>query len=163
MARREADREDIMREAIALRRRVSLAIPGSAEPVVCGVRADGRWSFYLDPDRVYQFDNELRLRRAYVAGFLYRTQGTTLARMHRERSDTETVLVRKDLNCQELLEFLQDARLSLQDHLCALNSESVQVIETIPRDADVQSELSSTLERLLSQPIELAPAIKARR
>ncbi len=163
MARREADREDIMREALALRRRVSLSVPGSDESVVCGVRANGCWSFYLDPDQVYQVDDELRLRRAYVEGFLYRTQGTTLARLHRDRSDVETTLVRTDLTPVELAQFLAQTASELQQLLNLLQTGEAQVIETIPSDADVRGELQATLSRLLSAPIVLAPAINPRR
>lgn len=162
MPRREADREDIMREAVALKRRVSLTVPGRADPVVCGVRSNGYWSFYLDPDEVYQFDDELRLRRAYVAGHLYRTQGTTLARMHRERNETETVLERVDLNQGELDEFLKVSRTALSQLLNQLNSRDTQVIETLPASADVYHELCSALEQLTARTIELAPAIGRR-
>jgi hypothetical protein len=161
MARHEADREDIMREALALRRRVAIAVPGYDEPFVCGVRSNGSWSFYLDPDRVYQVDKQLRLRRAFVEGFLYRTQGATLARMHRERSDTETKLVRKDLSTNELNSFLDDMRSHLQRLLDFLQADQARVIEVIPPEADVAGELQRTLEKLLSGPIKLAPAIKA--
>ncbi len=163
MARHEADREDIMREAIALRRRIAIELPGVDEPIVCGVRNTGSWSFYLDPNRVYQFDEELRLRRAYVTGFLYRTQGTTLARMHRERSETETTLVRNDLDPEELAAFLAEMRTCFATFLNQLHSEACRVIESIPDDGNVQDELHAVLEQMLNKPIELASAIKARR
>ena len=163
MARREADREDIMREAVALKRRVSFAVPGTADLVVCGVRANGYWSFYLDPDRVYQFDDQFRLRRAYVAGHLYRTQGDTLARMHRERSEAETVLQRVDLNSVELVAFLNEADFALARLLSQIQSGEARVVESIPRDADVLSELRSALERLVGSNLDLSPAIAGKR
>ena len=158
MPRHEADREDIMREAVALRRRVSLVVPGADEPIVCGVRANGYWSFYLDSDPLYQFDDEFRLRRAFVDGQLYRTQGTTLARMHRERSDAETVLVRVDLSPAELAAFLTEAQSALSQLLYHLKTGDGQVIETIPSEADVMHEAQSALESLVGRAIELAPA-----
>ncbi len=163
MARHEADREDIMREAIALRRRIAIELPGVDEPIVCGVRNTGSWSFYLDPNRVYQFDEELHLRRAYVTGFLYRTQGTTLARMHRERSETETTLVRSDLATDELAAFMDEMQICLTQLLDQLQSSDMRVVETIPADADVLVELRDTLDRILDKPMEFAPAIKTRR
>jgi hypothetical protein len=162
VARREADREDIMREALALRRRIALAAPNAADPIVCGVRANGYWSFYLHPDRVYQVDDELRLRRAFVAGCLYRTQGSTLARMQRERSETQTALLRTDLTPPELASFLESMRGGLADLLGLLQSADIRVLETIPPEADMRNELEATLTKLLSRPLRLAPAIKAR-
>lgn len=163
MARYEADREDIMREAIALRRRIAIKVPGVEDPIVCGVRSTGRWSFYLDPNRVYQFDEKLRLRRAYLACFLYRTQGTTLARMDRERTDTETTLVRNDLDAEELASVLAEMRTCLANLLDQLQSETYRVIESIPSGSNVLGELRQALEQLLSKPMELAPAINTRR
>jgi hypothetical protein len=85
MARTEADREDLMAEAVALVRRVELALPGQDEPLVCGFRRDGSFSVYVGQDPVFHFDSRLRLRRAYRGGKLYRTQGDTLAELTRVR------------------------------------------------------------------------------
>ena len=83
MARQEVDREDLIAEAVALRRRIELALPGCDNPVVAGYRSTGALSLYFGADPVYQFDERGRLRRAFVGGHLYRTQGTTLAELTR--------------------------------------------------------------------------------
>src|SRR5262245_19900425 len=106
MSRHEADREDLMAEATALARRVKLSVPGEVERVVAGFRATGRLSIYFGGEPVYHFDAEGRLRRAFVNGLLYRTQGTTLARLRRERSAEVTELRRRDLSPTELRQFL---------------------------------------------------------
>jgi hypothetical protein len=74
MSRNESDREDLMAEATALRRRVQLQVPGEALSIIAGFRDEGRVSIYFGPDPVYHFDEQGRLRRAFVAGRLYRTQ-----------------------------------------------------------------------------------------
>jgi hypothetical protein len=114
MARAESDREDLIREATALRNRVEWQIPGEIEPVLAGARPDGSLSVYFGADPVYQFSADGGLRRAYVDGFLYRTQGKTLARLSRHRSAEKTVLQRRDLSASDQAEFLQrmDERLS---------------------------------------------------
>ncbi|NQV28579.1 MAG: hypothetical protein HQ518_29855 [Rhodopirellula sp.] len=106
MARNESDREDLIREATALRNRVEWQIPGEAEPVFAGIRSNGSLSVYFGPDPVYQFSTAGSLRRAYAGGFLYRTQGSTLARLKRNRSTETTTLLRNDLNADELEAFL---------------------------------------------------------
>src|SRR5713226_9555672 len=108
MARYESDREDLMAEATALRERVELEVPGEAEHFVAGFRDDGRWSIYFGADPVYHFDANGGLRRAFVAGDLYRSQARTLARLIRTRTQSEVQLVRHDLDPDELEQFLSD-------------------------------------------------------
>ena len=106
MARHESDREDMIREATALRNRIEWQLPSESEPVFAGVRSEGSLSVYFGPDPVYQFSPAGGLRRAYSGGFLYRTQGTTLARLRRARSTEQTILLRADLDEDVLAQFL---------------------------------------------------------
>ena len=85
MAREESDREDMLREAVALTRRAEVQFRENEEPVFLGFKRDGGLSIYLTVDRVYQFNASGELRRAYRDGFLYRTQGDTLAELQRDR------------------------------------------------------------------------------
>ena len=43
----EANREDLMREATALRRRAEFLVPSETETVVAGYRSDGSLSLYF--------------------------------------------------------------------------------------------------------------------
>ena len=104
MARNESDREDLLREATALVPRVELEVSGEIEPVLIGIRSNGSLSVYFGADPMVQFDRGDRLRRACVDGLLYRTQGTTLARLERQRTAEETVLRRHDLTVDEMTE-----------------------------------------------------------
>lgn len=106
MARTESDREDMIREATAMRNRIEWQLPDKPEPVFAGVRSDGSLAIYFGADPVFQFTASGGLRRAYSDGFLYRTQGTTLARLKRDRSAESTVLLRTDLTPSELAAFL---------------------------------------------------------
>src|SRR5260370_39735250 len=108
MARQESDREDLMAEATALSERVELEVPGEGEHIVAGCRDDGRWSIYFGSDPVYHFDGNGGLRRAFVAGDLYRSQARTLARLTRTRTDGEVHLVRHDLDVVELERLLSE-------------------------------------------------------
>ena len=97
MARQESDRDDLMGEATALVRRAEWKPLSGVEAVVTGFRRDGSMSLYFGADPVYHFDETGRLKRAFLAGRLYRTQGTTLAELTRRREKTETHLIRRDL------------------------------------------------------------------
>src|SRR5438045_2175540 len=102
MARHEADREDLMAEAIALRERVELALPGEAEHTIAGFRDNGRFSLYFGTDPVFHLDADGALRRAFVGGDLYRSQAHTLARLTRQRTGGAVNLVRHDLDASQL-------------------------------------------------------------
>ena len=159
--RTETDREDIMREATALHRRASFRMEGFADPVIVGFKRTGAMSIYFDQDPVYQFDTEGRLRRAYRAGLLYRTQGTTLAELGRERSADQTTLLRHDLTGSEVAEFLTE----MDQHLTKLASVAAlpNQLEVVPAEADLTPEIRASLLQIQKQPTRLAPAIPTRR
>jgi hypothetical protein len=126
MSRVEADKEDLIRDATALVHRGEFAFTAPMEAgwewqvVTIGFRANGSPSFYFDQDPFYQFDADGRLRRAYSEGFLYRSQSSTLARMHRTRTSQMTTLQRYDLSPAQLAAFhecMLSRMTALQTHL----------------------------------------------
>lgn len=161
MARIESDREDLLREAVALVRRAELIGPNEPDLLVIGFRETGWLSIYFGQDLMYQFDELGRLRRAYVDGLLYRTQGQTLAQLRRERSETETSLVRRDLDEGSLLEFrdrLHTCIRRLQEHL---QDGQLNIVRQIPPDdSDFVSDVLAALGLVLETSDFLAPAIK---
>ena len=161
MARHESDREDLMREATALVRRVELEVPGEPEPVVCGFRADGRLSIYFGGDPVYHFDADGRLRRAFAAGHLFRTQGTTLARLTRVRQPAHTELQRHDLHPDELALFLHSAHSRLKSLATAIRRSEFDVVRCVPDpDGRMLDDLRSKLAPIVESQVRLAPRIK---
>lgn len=165
MAQHESDREDLMQEATALIRRAELMYPGchSEEPVIAGFRRDGRLALYFGADPVYQFDPQNRLRRAYVSGFLYRTQGETLARLSRNRTETETQLLRHDLNSAELADFRETATHYLTPLRDALALGNLHILKQVSADAEIRSDLEFAVNEILDREIPLAPAIPGKR
>jgi hypothetical protein len=163
MARIESDREDLMREARALRRRVEFTTAENSAPVVAGFRDDGAVSIYLSDELMLQFDDENRLRRAFVDGDLYRSQGDTLARLTRRRTETETLLDRHDLTPVELSAMLESFGNRLRALAAALEDRSVSVERQVPDDVDVLSEVAGRVAEIASRPVSLSPPINARR
>lgn len=161
MARNESDREDLIREATALRNRVEWQVLGEPEPVFAGVRSDGSLSVYFGGDPVYQFSADGGLRRAFVDGFLYRTQGETLARLSRERSTEATVLHRSDLSPDALDQFLarMDDRLSRLEQ--SLADGSAIRMRSVPDQ--VTTDYESLIGLAIDASPKLAPAIPTRR
>jgi len=171
MARHEADREDLYEELASYAGRWELDVSWLDVPVVAGMRQfnpdlkreDGRLSIYLGPDRVYHFDDENRMRRAYVNGQLFRTQGTTLAVMERDRSDTATTLQRHDLSTAELETFRDECRRHLERLLASLISGDFTTLRDKQTDGCELHMLQRRLQTALDSSLPLAPAIAGKR
>lgn len=163
MARNESDREDLYEELSRFESRWELLVEGRTVPCVAGIRSDGRFSLYVTPEQVYQFDGSNLLIRAYVNGYLYRTQGTTLARLQRQRSQTESLLLRHDLTPAELQIFLEELASTLDDLSTSLKSDKIHILRTTitaePRTGRLADQILNCRARLP----QLAPAYKTRR
>lgn len=170
MARIEEDREDLMKDATAYERRVELSIKGEANSVIAGVKDEGAMSVYFGADPAFHFNEQRLLKRAFVGGVLYRTQGTTLAKLQRERSDEATTLLRHDLSPDELSQFLLSMKNRLQalhEYLAAGEYAVLQVVApddvTDPKKI-VVSELHSILGDVLKPDSpQLAPAFAGKK
>lgn len=168
MARVEHDRDDLLREATALRERAALVVPGFTEPVICGFRDSTAeqsakpfsWSVYFGANPVYHFDSAGRLRRAFADGFLYRSQGITLARLNRIRTNRETVLSRHDLSAAECEVFLTRMQDSLRKMANALSENTVTVQAQVPADHDLRPKLLVMLRAVVNEPPRLAPQLR---
>lgn len=163
MARYEQDREDLLREATALIPRGEWIVAGEREPVVVGFRSNGALSVYFGGDPVYQLDGENRLRRAFCDGHLYRSQGTRLACLVRQRTDTETILHRTDLSPEAQQVFLELAQRRLRGLTEALRTGKVQIVGQVPVEYDLRAAVLSRLSSIEREPLRLAPALPTRR
>lgn len=164
MARNESDREDLLAEAVALVRRLEGKCSSQAEPFVAGFRADGRFSLYLGADPVYHFLPDGRLRRAFVGGALYRSQGYTLAKMMRERTPATTTLRRHDLTDSQLQAFVTDMQKALSALLQAMEGGRVRILRQIPPDDPLLlSAVCRQLRCILQAPASLAPPFPGKR
>ena len=163
MPRHESEREDILREATALVERAELTIPGFNEPIVVGFRRDGAASFFFGADPVYQFNTASELRRAYVNGLLYKAEHGKLVALRRERTPTETGLVRQELTAAETDSFLEAVHQLLTQVQTALRTNNQQLLHEVPPAADVPRRIAAWLQNLPA-PIHLAsrPNVKHR-
>jgi hypothetical protein len=163
MARHEADREDLMNEATALTRRVECTVANESEPVFAGYRRTGFLSIYFGPDPAYHFDDQGRLRRAFAGGLLYRTQGTTLAQLERQRTEDETVLQRHDLTPEELQAFLATLTNRLTGFAAALQRNDFEVVAQVPAEGNLIDDLLVSLSQIVQDAVALSPPINPRR
>lgn len=163
MTQPEGAGEDLMRDAAALTRRVELRVPEIQDTVIAGFRDDARLSLYFGNDRYYQFDPQGRLRRAAVAGRLFRTQGSTLAELTRHRTAEAVELHRRDLAADQVERFLEELRVYLSALRCALESDTVTVVQQVPEAAAVIPALRQVIGSILSRRISLADSINPHR
>jgi len=169
LARTEQDKEDLIRDGTAMVERAELTSPMSDQLLTIGFFRDGRCSVYFNQDPFYQFDSSGRLRRAFEAGFLYRSQGITLARIDRRResennSDAGRVtLQRKDLQPDELQQFavqMKSRLVRLRDHIVA---GQIKVKRSVTETGGLPTETVPLLNRVLKLGDEfLAPTVGAR-
>jgi hypothetical protein len=158
MARQEAEREDLMAEATALRERIEYSLPDLAEPVVAGFRTSGQWSLYFGSDPAYHLTADGALRRAFLGGDLFRSQGATLSRLVRTRSGDEVQLVRHDLTVAELAQFMARMRDNLTSLKTAIETGSAQISRQVPADSDVERRLLVALDNAAG--MRLSGAVK---
>lgn len=160
MALHETDREDLWAEAVSLTSRAELLFAPSSEPILVGFRENGWFSVYFGQDVMLQFTPEGGLRRAYRAGELYRTQGTTLGRLRRHRTAKETSLLRHDLSEEELHDFQNWTRPLLEELCESITLGQLTVSREINRRPEpLLNEILAALRRILGTGQFLAPAI----
>lgn len=160
MARHEADREDLWAEAVSLTSRVGLIGKPDSPPILVGFRNNGWFSIYFGQDVMLQFTKDGGLRRAYRHGDLYRTQGATLARLRRQRSDEETTLLRQDLSPEELQEFRDWVLQTLDDFRASLAAGRLTAAREIStRPGPLQQDVLAAVQQILAAGRFLAPAI----
>lgn len=162
MAQHESEREDLIREATALLPRAEFLLPSLQEPVTVGFRESAP-SFFFGQNQVYHFDGAGRLRRAFVAGFLYRSQHSGLARLERIRTETQTVLLRSDLDSEQLLTFRSTMLETLRIIQSGLTDGSLKASRSIPPETDWITQLSTILPIIFSADPWLSDTISARR
>ena len=169
MARNESDREDLMAEAVSLVQRVEFQCPARPGPSIIGINQLQWLSVYRDQDTMYRFDEQGRLRRAFIDGTLYRTTGQTLAAMVRSRSGTsdeahssaESLLLRRDLGLDELAAFRVQMTQDLSELAVGLSAGTI--LRQHPHESnDLVPLLLQRIQQVLQSPDFLAPAIVRR-
>ena len=169
MARIESANEDFMAEAVSLIRRIEFRLPNRSDPIVVGFN-QLEWLFvYVGSDPMYRFDEQGRLRRAYVDGILYRTSGTTLTALRRQHHKdsheagvpAESRLLRRDLTSEELDSFQQRMRRAIQELTVELTTASITRQHPLEMD-DLAKQIHEGFVRVLTSREFIAPAIVKR-
>ena len=148
MAREESDREDLLREAVALVERVELRVVGEPNTVTAGYRRNGALSLFFGPDPVWQFNAAGELRRGYLAGKLLKAEGRRLVEMTRERTAESTQLLSRPLDAEEQQAVLREAVRRIAELHAALAAGQFEVVGQVPADGSVTARLMESLATL---------------
>ena len=129
------------------------------------------WLFvYRGADPMYRFDELGRLRRAYVDGLLYRSEGKSLSEIERRRTavstrpdgPVKTTLMRRDLSEEELERFR--ARMHQVLRTVGKDLQTGVITRQVPAEApELLEEILSGLNVVLDSAEFLAPAIVRRK
>jgi hypothetical protein len=163
MARQESDREDLLRDAIALVERVELAPAeaGFAQRVVAGFRSDGAMSIYFGSDAAYQFNTAHELRRAFREDRLFKAVRGRLVSLERVRQQNEVQLLRRELSDAEQAAFLARLREMLSRVAADIDAGRFTVIGQVPGDADVVGRVRAWLAQHRDPPVAARPHVLA--
>lgn len=148
MARQEHEREDLLREATALRRRVQLLTPLSDEPIVIGFRQEGAASVYVGAEPVYQFNGQGELRRGFEQGCMVKAEDRQLVILQKTRLQGQLQLVRRPLTADEQQQYLQRMHDLLGDLRQVLRGQQFQLQGQIPEGEDVLADIRTWLESM---------------
>ena len=152
MNRIESDKEDLIRDATAMVDRAEysmVSIDNQPSIVTAGFRKDDSLSLYFDQDPFYQFDAGGLLRRAFESGYLYRSQGVTLAQLNRTRTSQQTALNRHELDSSELLQFRIRMTAHLKGFLQQLQAGTADRLRSVTNKSNFDSILGNIVADIL--------------
>ncbi|MCA9154009.1 MAG: hypothetical protein KDA38_04450 [Planctomycetales bacterium] len=156
MARHESDREDLLREATALVRRIELRFADLTESIVVGFRRDGAASFFFGFDPVFQFRATGELRRAFRDGLLIKADSGRLVALRRSRTEHESLLLSRELPPDETQALLDDLCNRLNHLHRALVAAEYEIVGQAPHDEPLVEAVLAEVQRLLGRPIVIA-------
>jgi hypothetical protein len=138
VAREVHEREDLLRDATALKPRILLRLK-SGEPVkeiFAGFRGEGALSLYFDTEPVYHFNSCSELRRAFVDDRLIKAARGKLVAMQPQRGPHSTELLSHELSPEEQRQFGR----VLLEHLdllrTALLTDAYELVGQVPAEGD---------------------------
>jgi hypothetical protein len=159
MASEQHDREDLLREATALVERVELQVADHCDSIIVGFRRDASASVFFGADPVYHFNSTGELRRAFWNDRLYKAEQKRLVSLRRERTQSATQLVRRELTEAEQSEFRSEMRRRLLELIESVAGGHFRVVGQVPNDADVVRRLEPLLPKLADAEIAHGPRV----
>ena len=127
--------------------------------IVAGFRADGAFSIFFGEDPVYHFNADGELRRAYHDGLLIKAVDGRLVSLRRERTDTETQLLRHEFSPNEQEGFVLAMKQRLEQLFTILAAGDFDVKGQVPPERSVLARVKRWLWDRESWPIASRPNV----
>lgn len=160
MARREAEREDLMREAVALVSRLALGDDQGNE-IVIGFRRDGSGSIYVNQDPAWHFNRRGEFRRGYQQGILIKAEGKRLYRLRRVRELHQVVLLNEEMTPAEQNDWVADVVRQARHLLDRWKEGTLRVVRAIPDEQTVIEQAYRFLEYVSKGfPVADSPSVR---
>lgn len=156
VAREPQQREDLMRDAHALVERAEIVWHPDEPPLIAGKRRAGAVSLFFGEDPVYHFTSEGKLRRAYVAGLLYKAEGGRLFEIERVRVPGAVEMRSRPLTATEEAHFLGAMTVKLRQALDAFDRGAHAVVAQYPAEGTVARSLFQFVRQRLAGPTIIA-------
>jgi hypothetical protein len=153
MARFSEDREDLMRDAVALVERMEIQL--GDQQIIIGFRQGGAGSIYIGQDPAYHFNSSNEFRRAIVSELLYKAEANRLVSLCRERDAAEVVLRRHVANAEDTTRFFDAFEAHRGAILRSLKDGTATTIAEIPAEGTLRHRTIGWLEKLLP-PVKIA-------
>jgi hypothetical protein len=165
MARREVDKEDLLREATALVSRIELTPADATQgaSAIVGFRQSGAASVFFGSEPVYHFNAADELRRAYCDGLLYKAEGGRLVSLRRERQEGEVRLLRHELSDSEQRAFMERMQQELHSFAARLEAGTYHIAGQVPKNGDVLNRVRNWLSGLGTIRVAASPHAERRR
>lgn len=151
MAREKQRREDLLRDAVAYKRRILLALEWQGCEFFAGQRAQAGWSLYFDESPVLQFDSVGELRRLFIDDRKLLVQGGRLVELRRATDQPGSRMVHDhhQLSSESEQEIQKRCREYLQRAQEAVDKGAYRLVGQVPSgDPHILTEVQVLLRAL---------------
>jgi hypothetical protein len=159
MAREIHEREDLLRDAVALEPRVALRVMIDGQPCVVFVGFRGEsLSLYFEGDPVYHFNAAGELR-PFVADQLVTVERRQLVFMKRQPRENETALERQPHDAAAAQRVLAGLQRRLEQLRVAIANDQYEVVGEAPSSGQALPRLTAWLDAHPSTKIAASPRV----
>ena len=146
MAKDSQDREDLLRDAVAMVQRIELRLAGSEHDVVCGFRDDGALSIYWGQDDVMQFNAASEWRRGYWQDRMLAAYQRKLHWLDRSTPSARTQLSPTELTAQQHEAYVAHVNQRLEQLSGGISNHEFQRVGQVPAHQEVLGRLTDWLQ-----------------
>ncbi len=161
MARDSQDRENLLRDATAMKSRVQIEVTHGKRTVevFAGFRSQGAASLYFDQDPVYHFNSAGQLRRAFVDDRLIKAEKGRLVAWLPQRSESEVAMLRQPMSDSEQESICAKIKKQFGELRRAIATGGYVLVGQVAEKEDVVERLADFLEAIEKVVVAASPHV----